>query len=649
MKELKFISPFKKLCITVGNLPTAYIESMSYYEGLTFLVNYLANNVIPAVNNNSEVVKELQDQFVILKNYVDNYFENLDVQEEINNKLDEMADSGQLTDIIAQYLGLAGMITFDTVADMKLAENLVDGSKCQTLGFNNYNDEGGAIYKVRRITNDDVIDERKIIELYDDYLIAELLVSNTIRVEQIGAAGDGVTDDTQAINYAIENFDNIIMRKNYYITDSLNIHNLSNKNINGLNSGKIFKTASEDNLSYIFDIIDGHNIIIQNLNLESESIYPTIPGQDHPNWNSSLSSNVTGFWIHNTACDNITIKNIKSKYLNFEANLNGQNDARMDNIIIENYEAVGNTRTAFYIGYTLNSTFNNVSVIADDLPLPATHFIYCGKGTGNININNCYFLGTQYHKSGLNFQDASFVPGSLSDDIDMNIRCNNTIINCPQPLRFMNDEIKGYFNNCEFYNIKQLKSDNTLVWNSFVNTAGVNNGDYYFNDCIFKQYNNEYIGEAADTFVSNGSGASVWNENITCNNCFISDIKCLNYYRSLTKNYTFNNCTMNISGNVVQRMNEDCKQILNNCYIEATGYCMASSGSNNMIYIFKNNYIYTSTSGGLIGLEGSNAIFKLFNNVIYAPNRLSSYYWGANTGNIYTNNDIVNETILTIS
>lgn len=103
MKELKFISPFKKLCITIGNLPTAYIESMSYYEGLTFLVNYLANNVIPAVNNNSEVVKELQEQFVILKNYVDNYFENLDVQEEINNKLDQMVEDGTFEELLTLY------------------------------------------------------------------------------------------------------------------------------------------------------------------------------------------------------------------------------------------------------------------------------------------------------------------------------------------------------------------------------------------------------------------------------------------------------------------------------------------------------------------------------------------------------------------
>ena len=216
MKDLKFISPFKKLCITIGNLPTAYIESMSYYEGLTFLVNYLANNVIPAVNNNSEVVKELQDQFVILKNYVDNYFDNLDVQEEINNKLDEMADSGQLTDIIAQYLGLAGMITFDTVADMKLAENLVNGSKCSTLGFYNVNDGCNAFYKIREVINTDTIDEMTLFALHDPTLVAELIIELPIDPLKLGAKGNGTDDDYNYLAKSLS-YKNVILTKGSFL------------------------------------------------------------------------------------------------------------------------------------------------------------------------------------------------------------------------------------------------------------------------------------------------------------------------------------------------------------------------------------------------------------------------------------------------
>lgn len=212
--EINYVSPFKRFCITIGNLPTAYIESMSYYEGLTYLVNYLSNNVIPALNNNGEVVEEVQKQFTILKNYVDTYFEDLDVQEEVNIKLDEMAQSGELTDIIAQYLGLAGMFTYDNVSEMKLAENLTNGSKCTTLGFYSVNDGGGATYKIRTITSDDVVDDKTIISLYNNTLIAELIKTEIMNIKQFGALGNGTTDDTLVFDTAL-NYNKII-----YVNDT---------------------------------------------------------------------------------------------------------------------------------------------------------------------------------------------------------------------------------------------------------------------------------------------------------------------------------------------------------------------------------------------------------------------------------------------
>lgn len=97
-------SPFKHLCMTIGELPASFVDSMTYYECLAWLVNYLQNTVIPTVNNNAESVEELQAAFVTLKNYVDNYFDNLDVQEEIDNKLDEMAEDGTIINLIKQYV-----------------------------------------------------------------------------------------------------------------------------------------------------------------------------------------------------------------------------------------------------------------------------------------------------------------------------------------------------------------------------------------------------------------------------------------------------------------------------------------------------------------------------------------------------------------
>lgn len=203
------VPPFLRYCSAI--IPTAFDDSLSYYEALCALYKWLQTNVIDTINHNASVTndfinkeKELEELFEQLKEYVDTYFENLDVQEEINNKLDEMAEQGQLADIISQYLNSTAVFGYDTVADMKNADNLVNGSYARTLGYHTKNDGGGALYKIRKITNDDVIDESFIIEMGDpsDELIAEYVVSGDIYVEQLGAAN--LVDSTAKIQHLID-------------------------------------------------------------------------------------------------------------------------------------------------------------------------------------------------------------------------------------------------------------------------------------------------------------------------------------------------------------------------------------------------------------------------------------------------------------
>ena len=228
-KDVAYVTPLKKICMTIGELPTSYLETMSYYEMLVWFTNFLRDNIIPAVNNNAEAVTELQTLYEELREYVNNYFDNLDIAEEVDAKLEQMAESGQLTDIIAQYLGLAGMITFDTVADMKLAENLVNGSKCATLGYHTVNDGGNAFYKIRQVTNDDVVDDKFIIELYDNLLVGEL-ICDSVNVKQIGAYGDNTHDDTSTItagvSFCLENNRTLFIPSGTYLCSSLNFKSI---------------------------------------------------------------------------------------------------------------------------------------------------------------------------------------------------------------------------------------------------------------------------------------------------------------------------------------------------------------------------------------------------------------------------------------
>lgn len=85
---------FRYWCQTV--LPITYDDSLSYYELLNKVVNYLnemlndINLVETNVGKTISAVRRLHGWCEELKTYVDNYFTNLDVQEEINNKLDSM-------------------------------------------------------------------------------------------------------------------------------------------------------------------------------------------------------------------------------------------------------------------------------------------------------------------------------------------------------------------------------------------------------------------------------------------------------------------------------------------------------------------------------------------------------------------------------
>ena len=224
-RNISTFSPFVTFCQHV--IPLAYDESMSYYETLCALRDYLVNTVIPAVNNNADAVSELQQAFETLQNYVDNYFKNLDVQTEINNKLDEMAKSGELTDIIAQYLQVASILAYNTISDLKNATNLNNGSYAKTYGFYKLNDGGGAFYKIRTPINTDDIDNKFIISLKNN-LVAELIIHN-FNVKQIGAYGNGVNNDDEFIQAAVNKLTNVFIPKgNYLLANPINL-NIGNK------------------------------------------------------------------------------------------------------------------------------------------------------------------------------------------------------------------------------------------------------------------------------------------------------------------------------------------------------------------------------------------------------------------------------------
>ena len=224
LKPVNTLPPFKRLCMSIGELPSSYLETMSYYEMLVWFTEYMKNTVIPTINNNAEAVSELQENYIILKNYVDNYFDNLDVQQEINNKLDEMVEDGTLQEIITSYLNSKAVFGYDNVSSMKESTNLINGSYAKTLGFYEKNDGGNALYKIREITNSDIVDEKFIIAIGSGLLIAELITDDLINICQVG----GQQNFSSVCNYLLNQGKSIYIPKRDFTATSTIIINQDN-------------------------------------------------------------------------------------------------------------------------------------------------------------------------------------------------------------------------------------------------------------------------------------------------------------------------------------------------------------------------------------------------------------------------------------
>lgn len=204
MKTNKFISPF--ISCVVQNFPFIEdsIDGLTQYDLLCKIVEKL-NEVITQTNTQTENIEKLEEAFTTLKNYVDNYFNNLDVQTEINNKLDEMATSGELEAIIASYLNTQAVRGFSTLNDLKNATGLISGAICQTSGKTTYKDGFGSLYRIRNITNEDVVDNDNLVAITSDVsLVAEKITNNISNSKTTG------TTNTYSCDYINNTINGIV-------------------------------------------------------------------------------------------------------------------------------------------------------------------------------------------------------------------------------------------------------------------------------------------------------------------------------------------------------------------------------------------------------------------------------------------------------
>lgn len=101
--DYKYLTPFKWFILENFPFIEADFDALTNWQLFCKLGKEM-NKIIDSANLTGEQVENLTNAFNELKSYVDNYFTELNVQEQINNKLDAMAESGELAEIINQEI-----------------------------------------------------------------------------------------------------------------------------------------------------------------------------------------------------------------------------------------------------------------------------------------------------------------------------------------------------------------------------------------------------------------------------------------------------------------------------------------------------------------------------------------------------------------
>ena len=227
-------------------IPLAFDESMSYYETLCGVLSLLKTQE-EVINNNADLLSELE-------NYVKNYFTDLNIQTEIDNKLDQMTEDGTLAQIINEQIfeDLNNKVnskisTVDTVNDL-LAHVGFNNEVIRTKGYYTIGDGGDALY---RITNDTNVTANNLdIILLNNGDKAIQIYNDKLNVKTCGAKANDTTFDNgtifqNIINYCILTGKTMfIPQGNFTVNTPLTINNRIT--IEGVNQPQMWTGNSYD-------------------------------------------------------------------------------------------------------------------------------------------------------------------------------------------------------------------------------------------------------------------------------------------------------------------------------------------------------------------------------------------------------------------
>lgn len=313
---------------------------------------------------------------------------------------------------------LVSSLYFNNVEDLKnsVSASLKEGDIVQTLGYHEPGDGGGAIYRITY--NPRIVEDSGLVHYlsYSDTLRAEMVLGDSVNVHQFGAVGDGVTDDTKAIQAAINNATYKIIEfnnnKTYLIRSTITI-NQNNVILNGNGATLCPLYCDGINISPVKDINETpSDITVNKLRIDCNSAMSAgiiIHG--------SSKIDITGCTLFNVSSKGIIIKN--SEFINISfCKLSGRNEGSLI-VFDENYEE----------GKFKYNRFINILDCDFDSFFRAIHLSTLGKEleiNSSVNIDKCNYNSTV---------DTAYCI-SIECPVDIVSVYSNTVTNADTFLRF---------------------------------------------------------------------------------------------------------------------------------------------------------------------------------------------------------------------
>ena len=408
MKEIEKIKPTGLFTNYIYKaIPLAFDESMSYYETLCGLLNYLKNTVIPTVNNNADAVIELQILMKQLQNYVDNYFENLDVQEEINNKLDKMVENGTLQEIITSYLNSKAIFGFDNISLMKSSTNLINGSYAKTLGYYEKNDGGNGLYKIRNIEQNETTDEMFLISINNN-LVAELIINENTNIKTIGAKGNGVQIEDNYFNAMIKKMNTLkVPSGTYLLNNTININNINvdikgRIEYNGIDYAFLIQNANYKNYNFSTIVAPNGGLIKLSPNTSNNTIIYcnfSINNGSAKKENLLLDGSIASISLNKFICKRLYSSNDNTIVMKIE---NGNQTWITENEFI-GIDIKSTNNKAVYC--TCSGTSSEIQYKLTDCDLEDSKGLYFKGNITDVVLLNCRLLEIASHQNWITIED----------------------------------------------------------------------------------------------------------------------------------------------------------------------------------------------------------------------------------------------------